>query len=204
VIVLNALRKPAHRVRAAFCLMLLAVGARQARHFEMAGLLACVLLVPYVEDLFETWFPLGRTARPGVIAAAIVLPAVVAGATAFGVAYRTRAADEWVAEGTPLLDLIRALPDGARTYAPFQQAGLVLFYAAPRGVRVFYDSRNDCYSPETARTFLRRFTERPRPPHLALDRRAPRPARFGGSPRCRTCRGVWRRTCSGRWRLFIR
>ena len=42
------------------------------------------------------------------------------------------------------------LPRDVKVYAPFDFSGLVLWLGAPRGVRVFYDSRNDCYPPEVA------------------------------------------------------
>lgn len=154
VLVLGALTKAAHRMRAMFCLVLVAASLRQARHFEMAGLLSCVLLVRYVDDVFAARFPPVRSVRVRAIGAMLVLPAFAIGAAAFGVALRLREPDDWVAEGSSFLELVRALPDGARTYVPFPEASLVLWYAAPRGVRVFYDSRNDCYSAATSQTFF--------------------------------------------------
>ncbi len=38
----------------------------------------------------------------------------------------------------------------SKVYAPFDFSGLVLWLGAPRGVRVFYDPRNDCYPPVVA------------------------------------------------------
>jgi hypothetical protein len=46
---------------------------------------------------------------------------------------------------------VRSLPDGAKVYAPFQPSGLLLWLGAAQGIRVFFDPRNDCYSPRVAR-----------------------------------------------------
>jgi hypothetical protein len=52
--------------------------------------------------------------------------------------------------GPDVVELVRGAPEGAHLYAPFRSAGLVIWEGAPRGIRVLYDSRNDCYSPEVA------------------------------------------------------
>jgi hypothetical protein len=103
---------------------------------------------------------------------------------------------------------IAALPDGARAYAPFQQAGAVLYYGAPRGVTIFYDSRNDCYSPETARTFfaIERGSASPDEALAALEESGTNAALV---PRnhllLRPLESRWRPVAEhGRWRLFLR
>ena len=63
------------------------------------------------------------------------------------------ARQEWIASGPALVRSIAEVPDGAHLYVPFQWAGLSIAYGFPRGVRVFFDPRNDCYSAETFRTF---------------------------------------------------
>jgi hypothetical protein len=56
-------------------------------------------------------------------------------------------------DGTPGAAWIRVLervPDGARLFVPFSAAGVAIWEGAPRGVRIFYDPRNDCYSASVA------------------------------------------------------
>jgi hypothetical protein len=50
--------------------------------------------------------------------------------------------------------VLAAVPDGANVFAPFPQAGIVIWYGVPRGLHVFADSRNDCYSPATLEAIL--------------------------------------------------
>jgi hypothetical protein len=60
---------------------------------------------------------------------------------------------QWIADGRILLGALDAVPDGANLYVPFAGAGLAIWNAFPRGVRVFFDPRNDCYSAEAFREF---------------------------------------------------
>ena len=107
----------------------------------------------------------------------MLAPASVAGIIAFATTYARRAPDDWIGTGGGLvlsgshaggrsarsLDwigsgpaLVRAiamLPDHANAVTSITTAGLAIWYGAPRGVRVFFDSRNDCYSPETFTSF---------------------------------------------------
>ncbi|HVW29693.1 MAG TPA: hypothetical protein VHC69_30225 [Polyangiaceae bacterium] len=150
---LLALRSPAYRARAAFCLLLLAGALRQARHLELAGLLGAALLVPYLDELVggardrsEAW------RRRFVIA--VTAAATAVGLVAFAVERRTRTEREWIDNGTDFLAALDTVPDGARLYVPFPRAGLAIWYGWPRGIRVFFDPRNDCYSEETFVTFM--------------------------------------------------
>jgi hypothetical protein len=154
-IAVTAALRSEHRVRALFSLALLALGVHQVRHLELAGLLSCFLLVPYVDDLAER-FALPEPTEPGWRRAAVWLilpPAFVLGPALFAYEYGRRAPADWIASGPALLRSIDRVPDGARLYVPFQWAGHSIAYGFPRGVRVFFDPRNDCYSAETFRTF---------------------------------------------------
>ena len=73
----------------------------------------------------------------------------------------------WLAAGPQFLEALGHVPNGARLYVPFSQAGIAIWYAFPRGVRVFMDSRNDCYSAETFGIF-RQLTSRSIPGERAL------------------------------------
>ena len=56
--------------------------------------------------------------------------------------------------GPQLVQLMQEVPAGARLFVPFRATGLALWYRPDPSVRVFYDARNDCYSPEVADTFF--------------------------------------------------
>jgi hypothetical protein len=180
---LGALRDRRFFVRAGFCLLLLASALLHVRHFELAGLVTCILLVPFVDDRVEAW---ARTALPSPAAlrpnatelacvregkrqrereqeptsrrrlatALVLLPACALGVGTFVAAGRARAPAEWIADGEAVVPLLAAVPDGAHLYAPFQKAGLAIWYDQPRGVGVLFDSRNDCYSAATFRAYL--------------------------------------------------
>ena len=144
----------AYRARALFCLSLFALSLLHARHFELAGLLSCLLLVPYLDALAGRSGPPAPAPPPRAIAAFVLLPAYVIGVGAFGwTAARRPAADEWASGGLGLVRSIAALPDGARAVVPFPTAGIAIWYGFPRGVRVFFDSRNDCYSTQAFAAF---------------------------------------------------
>jgi hypothetical protein len=154
------LRGPAHRARAILVLALLPLAVLHARFAPTLAIVAAIALLPALDDAVARtrlapyvggpWRP--SRATVGVYAS------VVAGiaAVAFGTV-ATRPADAWIdpALGGPsLLRLASQVPDGANVLTPFRSAGLVLWLSAPRGVRVFYDSRNDPYSGEMRHTGL--------------------------------------------------
>jgi len=154
-IAVGAVLQRKHRLRAAFSLALLALSVHQVRHLELAGLISCFLLVPYVDDLAER-ARLPEPAEPGWRRRAlwlILAPAFVSGPALFAYEYARRAPAQWVASGSDLLPALDRVPDGASLYVPFQWAGLSIAYGFPRGVRVFFDPRNDCYSAEAFRMF---------------------------------------------------
>jgi hypothetical protein len=143
------------RLRALTSLTLLFAASLHVRHVELAGILACFLLVPFVDSLAVSWKAYGVTSANWRrwAPAALVAPACVLGAGLFSVLEMRRTSEQWIQEGPSLLPLLARVPPGAHLFAPFDRAGLAIWYGFPRGVRVFYDSRNDCYSPETYRAF---------------------------------------------------
>lgn len=134
------------KLRGLFVLLLCAGALRQARHLELAGLLGCMWLLE----------PAERALAPRV-GARVELPAralAVAVLAAWGVAFGAwmvraqRPEERWIAAslgGPEVRALLERVPAGSRVYTPWKPASLVLWYGAPRGLRVFYDTRNDCY-----------------------------------------------------------
>lgn len=148
-----ALRSPGYRTRAAFCLLLLVGALRQARHLELAGLLASALLVPYLDELAGGAHPRSPEARRRFVLG-VVAGAIVVGLVSFALLRGRRTEREWIDGGPDFLAALDAVPDGARLYVPFPRAGLAIWYGWPRGIRVFFDPRNDCYSEKTFVTFM--------------------------------------------------
>jgi hypothetical protein len=72
-----------------------------------------------------------------------------------------------------LVRLTDRLPDNAKVYVDFYGSGFVIWRAFARGVRVFYDLRNDCFSPQTATDFfaIREGSFTPEETREALERR---------------------------------
>jgi hypothetical protein len=60
---------------------------------------------------------------------------------------------DWLSEDYAFLGSLASVAASAHLYVPFHGAGLAIWYGYPRGIRVFYDSRNDCYSVETLRAY---------------------------------------------------
>jgi hypothetical protein len=154
-----------YRVRGLFCAAMLGSAAFQVRHLELSGLLACILLVPAVDDLAARW-RISDASHPRwrLLATVLILvPGWAFGVALFATNRAQRPAADWIAGGSPYLEAFASVPDGARLFAPFGRAGLAIWYGFPRGVRVLYDSRNDCYSSETYRAFRAIDAARPVP-----------------------------------------
>jgi hypothetical protein len=155
VVAVLALRSREYRVRALFSLALLAGALRQARHLELAGLLGCFLLQPHLEALIGAGAVPGRTEawRKRFVLGVVSLAAVL-GLGLFAVELAQRSERDWIDSGPDFLAALDDVPDGARLYVPFSRAGTAIWYGRPRGIRVFFDSRNDCYSASTFTTFM--------------------------------------------------
>lgn len=155
---LIALQSREYRGRALLCLALVPLAALATRHIELAGLMTCMLLGPRL----DLW--LARPTRGDVEPAAArmrlalaLLPGLAVGLASNTMARRARSDVDWVGDeigGASIVSLVSALPPGTNVYAPFRSSGLVIWLGHGRGTRVFYDSRNDCYPAEVARTFF--------------------------------------------------
>jgi hypothetical protein len=103
-----------------------------------------------------------------------VLPGFLLASILWALAASTRTAEQWIGppvEGGDLWRLAGDLPRASKVYAPFEFSGLAIWLGAPRGVRVFYDPRNDCYPPEVAEAaFLLESPEARRSAPEILDR----------------------------------
>jgi hypothetical protein len=155
---LGAVRIRELRARALLCLVLAVFATLHTRHVELAGLVAAVLLSDHLtgadRSADESDAASGR--RHALLGLAIV-PGLLLGLAANARARRERSDDDWISArlgGSAIARLARELPSGAHAYVPFLSAGLVLDHEGPRGVRVFYDSRNDCYTAEVAEEFF--------------------------------------------------
>ncbi|HEY2736523.1 MAG TPA: hypothetical protein VGI70_21130, partial [Polyangiales bacterium] len=121
-----ALATRGQRLRGVVCLGLQLMAARQARHLELAGLIACVLLVPAADrwvERFSTEPELGLRWRRNA-ARFIVGSTCALGAATFAIAASARSEAEWI---DPDYGFFAALPEirsGAHLYVPFRVAGM--------------------------------------------------------------------------------
>jgi hypothetical protein len=149
---LRALVSRRNVARAVLASMLVAFAAYQIRHVVLAVAVGAVLLHAEIDELFAAEGVLPKS-LPRWIAAAIVLPALATGLVSWSAARAARRDVEWIATptgGPPFARLVAAIPSEAHVYVPFESAGLAIWLGAGRGVRVFFDSRNDCYPPAVA------------------------------------------------------
>jgi hypothetical protein len=151
----SALAHRRHMVRGAFVIVLAAMAIAQARHAAPAIVIGSALLVVEIDDLVDgAALPAIAPARAWSLVAMILAPGLLASTALWARAQRSRSAGAWIDDslgGASVLTFARSLPDGARVYAPFAPSAVVLWGAAPRGVRVFFDPRNDCYSADVFR-----------------------------------------------------
>jgi hypothetical protein len=153
LLVVSAFVRRRNLARAALSLGLVGLATYQARHTTLAVVVGSVLMHAEVDDLCaEAEAPSGL-AWPRRWAALAVAPGLALAIGLWWRADRHRSWVEWIAPEIGdggFARLAEALPSGANVYAPFQSSGLVLWLAGPRGVRVFFDSRNDCYDADVA------------------------------------------------------
>jgi len=132
--------------RGALALVLVAMALLQARNVALATIVGSILVFPpNVRDIVPR-HPLRRPRRD---ASWLVLPAICAGL----VALRAPAIDGSLG-GPGFARLVAELPANANVFVPFRSSGLLLLLAGERGVRTFYDARNDCYPDDLARIGL--------------------------------------------------
>ena len=154
VLSLHALARRRHRARAALALVLCLMGLAQARHVMLAILLGAPLLLPEVESLLA-----GRGARLALPSARglsllLLLPASLLASSAWWLQRSELERADWIHPslgGASFARLATQVPDGAHVYTHFGVAGRLIWLDSGRGVRVFYDSRNDCYPADVVR-----------------------------------------------------
>jgi hypothetical protein len=153
VLALSALGRRRNVALSVLAVGLVALGAYQARHVTLAVVVGALLVHPEIDALgAEATEAPPHTAAASWLAFAAV-PGFLLGVALWASAASERSAERWIApeaDGRALWQLTAELPRDAKVYAPFDFSGLVLWLGAPRGVRVFYDPRNDCYPPEVA------------------------------------------------------
>jgi hypothetical protein len=153
VLALSALARRRSVARALLAVGLVALGAYQARHVTLAVVVGALLVHPELDALCAE-APGAPTRSASTVRLALsVLPGFLLASALWVLAASTRTAEQWIGpqvDGGELWRLAGDLPPASKVYAPFDFSGLVLWLGAPRGVRVFYDPRNDCYPPEVA------------------------------------------------------
>jgi hypothetical protein len=204
-----ALTDRRHRVRALVCVALFVLALLHVRHVEQFGILTAMLLAPYVD---QRWPAHDASTISPVNSAGVVVPGLILGVLLHAFMGRGRAPADWIGTklgGSESVALIGELDAGARVYAPFATSGLVIWLGAPRGVRVLYDPRNDCYGRElSADAFAlgnkhveaadaKRVLERWRVEHVVVPSDEPLYALLETAPE-------WRRVSErGAWKHFV-
>lgn len=140
------------RLRRASGLVLVTLGAMafyQARHSFPAAMFGGVLAVPVLDELLVgarlavTRAEEARlSARKAQVLSFVVAIGFVAASPWQAVYDRTLGDDDFEA-------LIAELPEDAHLYAGFLSTGHALWLGVPRGLRILFDPRNDCYRAET-------------------------------------------------------
>jgi hypothetical protein len=151
---LHALLRGRRRGRALLVLLLVVMTLYQARHLTLAVVLGVLTLL--TDDVGEEHPRVARVRRALALRLGLrsVLPGGILGLALFFAAFCSRGDAEWVGPalgGPELWHLAESLPPRARAYAPFQPSALLLWVGRVRGVTVFFDPRNDCYSAAVAR-----------------------------------------------------
>jgi hypothetical protein len=140
-----------HAFRGILALCATCLGALHVRHLVLGLVVSSVLLAPGI----DAWFARTRGSEPSHAERwrrmlSTIAPPFVFGLLAFSWKCRATKPDDWIPPpgGPAFVRLADSLPSNARVHTSFSTSGLLLWLAAPRGVRVLYDARNDCYSAE--------------------------------------------------------
>lgn len=148
---LALVRERRWRPRAVLLGALMLMALRHNRHLQLFGLCALSLLAAPVEAWVARAVARGSTATRW--ARALVALFVVVAALSWSVARRARAPGEWVDpthDDEDVASLLAGTPAGARMFVTLFFTGYAIERAFPR-VRVFFDTRNDCYPADVLR-----------------------------------------------------
>ena len=143
----TALRSPRWRPRGVLLVLLFTLALRHNRHLQLFGLASLVLLAAPLEAVLARLS--ARTAATFPPRRAMAVFAVVGLAT-WGAAWVHRPAGEWrdpTHDDEDVAALLDATPADARVFVTLFFTG----FAIERGVRVFFDTRNDCYPYDVLR-----------------------------------------------------
>ena len=152
VLVASAVFHRRNLARAALALGLVCLACYQARHTTIAVVVGAMIMHAELDDLVSAGAARASVVSLGRLPLA-VLPGLALTSMLWALAASARTAEQWIAPtigGGEVWRLAGLLPRGARTYARFDDAGVIIWLGAPRDVRVFFDSRNDSYPPEIA------------------------------------------------------
>jgi hypothetical protein len=143
-VTLAALAKRRHLARSGLALVLIAMAVLHERHIMLAGAISCVLLPRIFDEELDEELAKPRRRAVGLL----VAPALLLGLVTFGVLAHRRGPLDWMAE-PELVRLGALLPPDAHAFVTFSGSSLVLYHQSQRGVRIYLDPRNDCYSAQT-------------------------------------------------------
>jgi hypothetical protein len=153
LLAVSALAHRRSRARAALTLAFVALAIVQVRHVIVAIVVGALLMIDEIDALLDRANEPERKPFHPLLAASIVAPAIVVAGVAWSWMRARRSPLDWIdgsVGGAAVLTEADALPNGAHLWVPFDASGLVLYFESPRGLRLFFDPRNDCYSPEVA------------------------------------------------------
>jgi hypothetical protein len=143
LLTLAAVHKRRHLARCGLALVLVAMAVLHIRHVMLAGSIVCVLLPGVFDE---------ESVKPRLrMVTLMVAPALLVALVAFGVTAHRRGPLAWLHE-PEVVRLGAMLPADARAYVAFSGSSVVLYHQSQRGVRIYLDPRNDCYSAPTLDT----------------------------------------------------
>ena len=154
LLALFAITQRGMRMCGAAVLVLCLMTVRQLRHLELAGLIGITLLVPAIDLVMDrTRWRVRTEALLQRVHRWIPLVLIAGALVSHAIALAVRPASQWVNDnlgGNDVIALAQEIPSNARVHASFVQTGIVIWYGFPRGIRVLYDLRNDCYGRQAA------------------------------------------------------
>jgi hypothetical protein len=151
VLSVRAIGRGPRRAGGALVFSLLFCGLFTVRYWPTAITVGCCLLAPLMPKVGRQL----QTSTRQLLWRLVPALSLASGVLVFAFNYSTRSSAQWLEPTARAVDaLLAGVPDGARLYLPGRRGGQAIWYTHPRGVRVLFDLRNDCYRPETANAQL--------------------------------------------------